>query len=122
MVALEIYAFRYHRLATQPLPLQYVRRMKKPVSFELPLQNALSKLLLRSLHIVYWFAGPRAPFGVPSWKPFFALRETVDRDRMRPVPVVFLRLAFSPQLSIHAVSVCHVLDMSCCRVCRIRGS
>jgi hypothetical protein len=31
--------------------------------------------------------------------PLLNLRETVLRYRMRPVPVVFLRLAFSPQLT-----------------------
>lgn len=49
--------------------------------------------------IFYWFAGPRAPLGVPCRKPFLNLRGTSLRDRMRPVPVVFLRFAFSPQLS-----------------------
>lgn len=36
--------------------------------------------------------------GAPIWKPFLKRREMVERDRMRPVPVVFLRLAFSDQL------------------------
>lgn len=49
---------------------------------------------------VYGLEGPRAPLGVPIWKPFLNRREMVDRDRMRPVPVVFLRLAFSDQLSV----------------------
>ncbi len=42
---------------------------------------------------------PRAPLGVPVWKPFLNRRGTSFSDRMRPVPVVFLRFAFSPQLS-----------------------
>lgn len=42
---------------------------------------------------------PRAPFGTPVLKPFLNLRETSFIDRMRPEPVVFLLLAFSPQLS-----------------------
>ena len=44
--------------------------------------------------------GPRAPLGTPVLKPFFCLRATVLSVLMRPVPVVFLRLAFSPQLSV----------------------
>lgn len=43
---------------------------------------------------------PREPLGVPVWKSFLNLRVTVLRYRMRPVPVVFLRLAFSLQLSV----------------------
>ena len=43
--------------------------------------------------------GPRAPLGVPTRKPFENFRDTVLRVLMRPVPVVFLRLAFSLQLS-----------------------
>lgn len=54
---------------------------------------------------VYGLAGPRAPLGVPVWKPFLKRREMVDRDRMRPVPVVFLRLAFSDQLSVLSENV-----------------
>lgn len=54
---------------------------------------------------VYSLDGPLAPFGLPVWNPFFALRETEDSDRMRPVPVVFLRFAFSPQLSVHLISI-----------------
>ena len=42
---------------------------------------------------------PRAPFGTPVLKPFLNLRATSFIDRMRPEPVVFLLLAFSPQLS-----------------------
>lgn len=42
---------------------------------------------------------PRAPLGVPFWKPFWNLRLTVFRYCMRPEPVVFLLLAFSPQLT-----------------------
>jgi hypothetical protein len=36
---------------------------------------------------------------VPVRKPLEKRRETVLRCRMRPVPVVFLLLAFSPQLT-----------------------
>lgn len=43
---------------------------------------------------------PRAFLGWPTWKPFLNFRETSLRYRMRPEPVVFLRLAFSPQLSV----------------------
>jgi hypothetical protein len=43
--------------------------------------------------------GPRAPFGAPVRKPFLARRPIVLRKRHRPEPVVFLRLAFSLQLS-----------------------
>ena len=48
--------------------------------------------------------GPRESLGAPVRKPFLNLRETPLRVRMRPVPVVFLRLAFSLQLSVE----CHV--------------
>lgn len=54
-----------------------------------------------SFGVAYGLSAPRAPLGVPTRKPFLNLRETSDRERMRPVPVVFLRLAFSDQLSIH---------------------
>jgi hypothetical protein len=43
--------------------------------------------------------GPRAPLGAPVRKPFLARRPIVLRKRHRPEPVVFLRLAFSLQLS-----------------------
>jgi len=51
---------------------------------------------------------PREPRWEPAWKPFLNRRETCWRYRMRPVPVVFLRLAFSDQLSdrIFHVSLC----------------
>jgi len=42
--------------------------------------------------------GPRAPFGVPVRNPLLNLRGMSLRDRILPVPVVFLRFAFSPQL------------------------
>ena len=41
----------------------------------------------------------------PVWKPFENLRETVLRYRMRPVPVVFLRFAFSLHSSILVISM-----------------
>ena len=40
-------------------------------------------------------AGPRAPLGAPVWKPFLNFRATCLRYRIRPVPVVFRRLAFA---------------------------
>lgn len=43
--------------------------------------------------------GPRVPLGNPVWKPFLNFLATVLRYRIRPVPVVFLRFAFSDQLS-----------------------
>jgi hypothetical protein len=43
--------------------------------------------------------GPFAPFGAPDWNPFLAFRGTVFKYRHRPVPVVFLRFAFSLQLT-----------------------
>jgi len=43
---------------------------------------------------------PLAPFGTPVLNPFLNLRETSFMWRMRPVPVVFLLFAFSPQLSV----------------------
>lgn len=45
-------------------------------------------------------AGPRESLGTPVWKPFLNFLETVLRYRMRPVPVTFLRFAFSDQLSV----------------------
>jgi hypothetical protein len=57
-----------------------------------------------SLRAVYEEEGPLAPAGVPTRNPLENLRETVLRYRMRPVPVVFLRLAFSPQLTARSVS------------------
>lgn len=44
-------------------------------------------------------AGPAEPLGTPVWKPFLNRLETVLRYRIRPVPVTFLRFAFSDQLS-----------------------
>ena len=44
--------------------------------------------------------GPRAPFGAPDWKPFLNLRATCLSVLILPLPVVFLRFAFSPQLSV----------------------
>lgn len=65
----------------------------------------IAPLLLRSSRLHGRFVyeetvGPLAPLGVPVWNPLLNLRLTVLRYRMRPVPVVFLRLAFSPQLSV----------------------
>ena len=48
---------------------------------------------------------PRAPLGTPVWKPFLNRRAMVPRYRMRPVPVVFLRFAFSDQLTVWFFSV-----------------
>jgi hypothetical protein len=42
--------------------------------------------------------GPRAPFGAPNRKRFFDRRGRSFKCLRRPVPVVFLRFAFSPQL------------------------
>ena len=58
------------------------------------------------------FTGPLAPTGVPVWKPFLNRREMVLRYLMRPVPVVFLRLAFSDQLSISPSNVSHLFPIS----------
>jgi len=43
---------------------------------------------------------PRAPFGTPVRKPCLNFLGTSLSERMRPDPVVFLRLAFSPQLTV----------------------
>lgn len=51
--------------------------------------------------------GPFAPLGAPIWNPFWNLREMVLSVRIRPVPVVFLRLAFIPQLSTGSVRSVH---------------
>lgn len=69
--------------------------------------HALLHHLPCQLVVIYEEAavGPRAPFGAPFWKPFLNLRGTSLSDRMRPEPVVFLRLAFSPQLSVRELLV-----------------
>lgn len=64
-------------------------------------------------NFLYCATGARAPFGAPVWKPFLNRREMVPRYRMRPVPVVFLRLAFSDQLTVFRVTlVSHLLPLS----------
>ena len=63
---------------------------------------------------VYGFEGPRELAGAPVWNPFLKRRETSLRYLMRPVPVVFLRFAFSPQLTVEspvsAVFLFHVAN------------
>ena len=63
-----------------------------------PIQPLRHTLFCRH-RIIYEVVGPLAPAGVPILKPLENLRDTVLRYRVRPVPVVFLRLAFSPQLT-----------------------
>lgn len=58
-------------------------------------------------------AGPLAPLGAPCWKPFLNLRATNLRYLIRPVPVVFLRLAFSLQLSGVRLDMVRVLHTNC---------
>jgi hypothetical protein len=53
-----------------------------------------------SLTVYVAVDAPRAPAGTPVRKPLLKRRGTFLRCRMRPVPVVFLRLAFSPQLTV----------------------
>lgn len=54
-----------------------------------------------SRNLVYGFIlGPFDPFGAPVWNPFLNFRGISFIVRIRPVPVVFLRLAFMPQLSM----------------------
>jgi hypothetical protein len=48
--------------------------------------------------------GPWAPLGTPVWKPFLNFLETVLRYRIRPVPVTFLRFAFSDQLYLRILA------------------
>ena len=51
--------------------------------------------------------GPRDPLGLPDWNPFANFRATCLRLLILPVPVVFLRFDFSPQLSKSTnISVC----------------
>jgi hypothetical protein len=50
--------------------------------------------------VIYAAVGPRAPLGVPVWKPFLKRWWTERRERQRPEPVVLRRLAFSPQLTV----------------------
>lgn len=50
---------------------------------------------------VYAFVlGPFDPLGTPVWNPFLNFRGISFMVRIRPVPVVFLLLAFMPQLSV----------------------
>ena len=53
-----------------------------------------------AVRLLYALVGSRAPLGRPVWNPFLNLRAMVLRYRTRPVPVTFLRLAFSDQLSV----------------------
>lgn len=98
-------AMPYARAFPVCSPEEQVRTMIMPFSFRRTPSNPATSCFIPSFHFVLadaiyaWLAGPRAPFGVPSWNPFFALRGTCLSDRMRPEPVVFLRLAFSPQLT-----------------------
>jgi hypothetical protein len=48
--------------------------------------------------------GPLASFGAPDWKPFLNLREIPFNVRIRPVPVVFLLLAFMPHSSVQVLA------------------
>lgn len=57
--------------------------------------------------------GPRAPLGTPVRKPFLNRLDTLLRYRIRPVPVTFLRFAFSDQLTVQP---------SCQRLSPQRGS
>lgn len=76
----------------------------------------LEKRFIVCAGLVYdWLVGPRAPLGVPTRKPLLNLRGTSFNERMRPEPVVFLLLAFSPQLTVIAcqMSVLHVGILRC---------
>ena len=102
-MVLEVFAFRYIVLATQ-LCCFDIHGQQRSISSELLVHDNFIRSSSPSLQLSL-LAGPLEPFGLPSWNPFFALRETDESDRMRPVPVVFLRFAFSPQLSILFVSI-----------------
>lgn len=85
-----------------------IRRLQSPIRLKSEQPSfALYPSSPMHLDIVYEevAVGPRAPFGAPLWKPFLNLREMSLSERVRPEPVVFLRLAFSPQLSAGMVSV-----------------
>ena len=73
-------------------------RLSKPAYFETEFLPTLS-IKIQELAL----AGPLAPLGAPCWKSFLNFLATSLRERILPVPVVFLRFAFSPQLSIHFV-------------------
>jgi hypothetical protein len=80
-------------------------------------------LLLITIAHVDAAAGPLAPFGTPVLNPFFERRGMCLRCRIRPVPVTFLRLAFSPQLSallsvIVLEYLCHLLKYQVHRIVR----
>lgn len=75
-----------------------------PNSMPVP-THALLPLLIYLVVYAEAVLVPRAPFGWPCWKPLENLRETSLSERMRPLPVVFLRLAFSPQLSVESALV-----------------
>ena len=72
----------------------YTARRKRPVPSSTPLP------VITTDYEEVETAGPWAPLGTPVWKPFLNFLETVLRYRMRPVPVTFLRFAFSDQLSV----------------------
>lgn len=58
----------------------------------------------RLIDIVYAFVLLRGFACPPSRNPFRNRRRTNFKKRQRPVPVVFLRFAFSDQLSIQEIS------------------
>ena len=62
-------------------------------------QSAIPNELRRCIPYSALVDGPLASLGAPVWKPFLNFLGTPFMCLIRPVPVVFLRLAFSPQLS-----------------------
>jgi hypothetical protein len=73
--------------------------MRTPASL---LRDRLAHVLLslpcpRRIYSVF---GPRAPFGGPVWKPFLNFLAMCFIVLIRPVPVVFLRFAFSLHSSV----------------------
>lgn len=95
---LELSAFRYLPLATQRLTTSQSMYLREAFPCKL-LPRIISEPSFARRAYERSLIGPLAPFGVPIWKPFFALRAIVLSFRIRPVPVVFLRFAFSLQLS-----------------------
>ena len=90
------HAEQYHLLVEEPrFTIMHPFRMAFMAPLLLRCSRSHGRFVYEELTV-----GPLAPLGAPVWNPMLNLRLTVLRYRMRPVPVVFLRLAFSPQLTV----------------------
>jgi hypothetical protein len=75
-----------------------------------PASAAVHHVLLHAEAVI----GPREPLGAPVWNPFLNFLATVLRYRMRPVPVTFLRFAFSDQLYLRVLAAGYPHDAQVC--------